>query len=147
MKTFRHPWLALFLIFCLPAQALAAVLAECEQHIAESHAGAVTRSANHHEQIASVTPDCHGTSVSRESAEPAVALADLSQATDSINNPDDNSCFHCSGACQSFKPLSLIAKTQQTQIFDNGAFSRLSPATETGVHSTPARPPCPLVLS
>ncbi|MDO9519708.1 MAG: hypothetical protein Q7L19_05795 [Pseudohongiella sp.] len=143
MKIFVQPWLALFLIFCLPAQALAAVLIECEQHITEAaqmQPGA--HDSAHHDDTPSVAPDCHGALSERVSADFAEPAAETLPAYSAAGNTDSNSCFHCSGACQNLKPVSLISKAQQVPIFDNGAFSRFTQAPEAGIRNNPARPPC-----
>ena len=128
---FKHPAIALFLVFCLPAQALAAVLAECEQHLSEHTIVEIT-------SLLSVTPqesapDCHG------ATSKVIAIPDT--ITEEITSADANGCFHCSGVCQNLKPFNLAETRQHTQFFDTSAFSRIAPDTATGVSSNPSRPP------
>lgn len=134
---FKHPVVALFLVFCLPTQALAAVLAECEQHLSE-HTVVETTS------ILSVTPseaapDCHG------AASKVIEIPDT--IAEEITNADANGCFHCSGVCQNLKPFNLANTIQQAQLHDALDFSPIAPGTATGVSSNPSRPPCPLIPS
>lgn len=134
---FKHPAMALLLVFCLPTQALAAVLAECEQHLSE-HTVVETTS------ILSVTPsesapDCHG------AASKVIEIPDT--IAEEKTNADANGCFHCSGICQNLKPFNLAETNQQTRLFDASAFSRIAPDTAIGVYSHPSRPPCPLIPS
>ncbi|MDO8908963.1 MAG: hypothetical protein Q7W55_10770 [Pseudohongiella sp.] len=148
MKIFKHPWLALFLVFCLPAQALAAVLAECEQHdvIEATYNQPGTRETSQPEPATAPAPDCHGSSNKSISTDSDKSAAEALSAH-TASSADATSCFHCSGACQNLKPLSLISKTQQAPAFDNAAFSRFNQAPEAGIRSNPARPPCPLIRS
>jgi hypothetical protein len=132
----RHPAFALFLIFCLPAQALAAVLIECEQHLTDT-AFYGSASVSDKTEEPSPEPDCHG------AVNTVVSTSD-SQTADTT---DANGCFHCSGACQNLKSPSLANTAQQSSIFDNTAFSRLTLNTAAGASSTPVRPPCPTLPS
>jgi hypothetical protein len=134
---FKHPALTLFLVFCLPAQALAAVLAECEQHLSEHTTVEIT-------SILSATPpesapDCHG------ATSKVIEIPDT--IAEEITSADANGCLHCSGVCQNLKPFNLAETRQHTQFFDASAFSRIAPDTVTGVSGHPSRPPCPRIPS
>lgn len=133
MKNLRHTWLALLLSFWLPAQTLAAVLIECEQH------AATEVQTVHLDPAVAEQPDCHGVTSNNDSTK--------SLSAGEVSNDGTTVCFHCSGACHNLKPLSPIAKAQHAHLFDNGGFSRLDQATAAGVHSNPSRPPCLFSLS
>ncbi|TFH73198.1 hypothetical protein E3V39_08150 [Gammaproteobacteria bacterium LSUCC0112] len=132
----RHPAFALLLIFCLPAQALAAVLIECEQHLADA-AFYGSASVSDKTEEPSPEPDCHG----------AINTVVSPSDSQTANNTDANGCFHCSGTCQNLKSPNLANTAQQSSIFDNNAFSRLTLNTAAGASSTPIRPPCPILPS
>lgn len=144
----KHPALVMFLIFCLPAQSLAAVLIECKQHQQKM-------SAQQHTNVPvalgaqTVVADCHGAAqtVSHTiNAEPETADHHI-KAAEPAGPADTNDCFHCSGVCQNLKPFSLAEPAQYAQAVDARAFSRIAPDTATGVSNNPSRPPCPYIPS
>lgn len=150
----RHPAFAVFLILCLPAQSLAAVLIECKQHL--QSLSSVQADSNASDLVGvqtvggqTVVADCHGASANTVNSTNAQA----DNASHQTNNPepaktaDANGCFHCSGVCQNLKPFNLAETSQQAQLFDASAFSRIAPYTATGVYSHPSRPPCPRIRS
>jgi|GEM_PF-5781346 len=149
----RHPALALFLIACLPAQSLAAVLIECKQHLqtlsvhADSSASDLVGGQTVGEQP--IVADCHGATQRTVSSNNTQAdiFNHLTHNPEPAEPADANDCFHCSGVCQNLKPFNLAETSQQAQLFDASAFSRIAPDTETGVYSHPSRPPCPFIPS
>ncbi|MDO9476226.1 MAG: hypothetical protein Q7L07_05885 [Pseudohongiella sp.] len=135
---FKHPALALFLVFCLPVQALAAVLLECERH-ESNHTVAQQASVLSVTAQQEAAPDCHG------SADNVKEIPDSDAGK--MTNADANGCFHCSGVCQNLKSPGLVSTAQQSHFLDSSAFSRLTINTEVGISDTPVRPPCPMIPS
>lgn len=126
----KYSWLTLLLVLCIPSQALAAVMAECEKHIAEHR--------NHKQHIETVTPDCHGVIVSSHTS-----VSDTGSIIDFVDKIDNTApCFHCSGTCQNFKLLALIPAPQKILASDSLEFTRLTRPAGTGFHAIPLRPPC-----
>lgn len=130
MNATRRIALTFLLMLSIPAQSLALALSECEQH--QSRAAAV----QHATDQTATEPDCHGAA--------AALPVDDQHAHESAASSNAGAiiCFHCSGACQQSKPLSLNAGTAHAFEMREKAFSPMIEATLSGVAAEVSRPPC-----
>ena len=139
MKSIHRIALVMLLMLSLPAQSLALALSECEQQ----HQPQTPTSA---QAPSNVEPDCHGSHATQDPSLDSVSSHDASSVSDdySFSKHAGAICFHCSGACQQSKPLSLNAGLAQAFEIREKSFSPTIEATLAGIPTEVSRPPCTL---